>query len=152
MAGGVQAKYLDIEGPERVVREVLMVFVLISYAIFCFCQVMLVVASMASPPLCCADVFATGRAKAGVSLARATVETATGTVLALKVCSFLSEVISGLALIGSHIVIWYYCEERFVNFAEDGIIAVYDEENRVELHHHAHTLYHRNCPTSIHPL
>jgi len=145
MAGGVQAKYLDIEGPERTVREVLMTIVLISYLIFCFCQVALVVGASTEPPMCCADKFATGRAKAGVNLARATLETASGTYLMLKIVSFVSEVLSGLALIGSHIVIWYYCEERFVNFAEDGIRAVYDEENHVELHHHAHTLYAKNA-------
>lgn len=141
MQGGVQVKHLDIEGPEKVLREALMVVVLVAYVVFCFCQLGLAVGEAMEPPLCCADKFAPNRVHAGVSLRAATLDTAHGTYLRLKIASFLSEVVSGLALIGSHIVIWFYCEERFVNFAEDGIRAVFDEENRVELHHEARNVY-----------
>jgi len=143
MRGAVQAKYLDIEGDERIFRRWLMVVVLVFYTIFCMAQVALVVGASMKPPLCCADVYLRTHNE-NFSLAKAIKDTASGSFLTLKVISFVSEVVSGLALICSHIVIWYYCEERLVNFAEDGICMVYDEENLIELHRDGNSVYMRN--------
>lgn len=39
-------------------------------------------------------------------------ETASGTYLNLKLCAFWFEVLSGLGMLGSHLTIWYFCQER----------------------------------------
>jgi len=47
------------------------------------------------------------------------VDTASGAVLALKVCEYLSEVVAGLAMILSHLVIWFYCPERNLDLRDE---------------------------------
>jgi len=46
------------------------------------------------------------------------VNSATWHVKWLKVLSYGSEVICGLLLIGSHLILWYHCEERFYDLPE----------------------------------
>jgi len=40
-------------------------------------------------------------------------------VKTVKVASYLSEVICGLCMLGSHLAVWYYCEERNYDLAEE---------------------------------
>jgi len=47
------------------------------------------------------------------------VDTASGSILFLKVLSYCSEVFCGLFLIASFLVIWYYCNERFADLNEE---------------------------------
>mmetsp|Transcript_60238 Transcript_60238/g.127604 ORF Transcript_60238/g.127604 Transcript_60238/m.127604 type:complete len:388 (-) Transcript_60238:246-1409(-) len=47
------------------------------------------------------------------------VDTATLKVKLLKVGSYSCEVLSGLSLIASHLVIWYHCEERLYDLPEE---------------------------------
>jgi len=46
-------------------------------------------------------------------------DTATGFVLALKIASYVSEVLGGLLLIASHLIIWGFCNERFVDLTDE---------------------------------
>lgn len=46
-------------------------------------------------------------------------DTASGVVLFLKIASYLSEVACGMFLIGSFMVIWYFCEERHVDLVDE---------------------------------
>mmetsp|Transcript_79286 Transcript_79286/g.208244 ORF Transcript_79286/g.208244 Transcript_79286/m.208244 type:complete len:356 (+) Transcript_79286:85-1152(+) len=47
------------------------------------------------------------------------VNTAKLPVKLIKIISYCSEVVCGLFLIASHMVIWYYCEERFYDLPEE---------------------------------
>mmetsp|Transcript_99143 Transcript_99143/g.136342 ORF Transcript_99143/g.136342 Transcript_99143/m.136342 type:complete len:124 (-) Transcript_99143:23-394(-) len=114
------------------------------FVAFCVLQVV-IMSAPTNDILCCHDryepigttdpfmpVNATLRRRVGKK-GLVLMNTATGTYLIVKMASFMSEVIAGLALIGSHLVIWYYCEERHVEFGMDQLSAVYDEEGHKEL-------------------
>mmetsp|Transcript_58452 Transcript_58452/g.187726 ORF Transcript_58452/g.187726 Transcript_58452/m.187726 type:complete len:343 (-) Transcript_58452:99-1127(-) len=47
------------------------------------------------------------------------VDTASGWMLVLKVACYVSEVMCGLLLIASHLVIWGFCSERHVNLRDE---------------------------------
>jgi len=143
LEGKKQAKFLDIEGPERKLRKACMLTVVLFYMIFVVCQVAL---EVYQDTLCCSDEFEEGRKSLETySLWYATINTASGYYLAIKIISFTSEVVSGMALIFSHIIIWYYCEERHCHYAENAIMEVYDEENSVDVHNQATTIYVANA-------
>jgi hypothetical protein len=40
-------------------------------------------------------------------------------VKAVKVLSYLSEVFCGICMLSSHLLVWYYCEERSYDLAEE---------------------------------
>lgn len=138
--GRVQMKYLDLEPEERKQRAVLMIITLVAYLVFCVIQVIMVVAKDDSQ-ICCHDVFPSAfqnmsqmAANSQGSRGGIQVEnTASGVILILKISSFMSEVIAGLSLIGSHIVIWYWCEERHVSYGKYQLLMVYDEEAQKEM-------------------
>jgi len=46
-------------------------------------------------------------------------DTAGGQVQAVKVCSYVSEVITGLFIISNLLVVWYHCEERHYDLPEE---------------------------------
>mmetsp|Transcript_51799 Transcript_51799/g.138661 ORF Transcript_51799/g.138661 Transcript_51799/m.138661 type:complete len:336 (-) Transcript_51799:142-1149(-) len=46
-------------------------------------------------------------------------DTATGFVLFLKIASYTSEVLGGLLLIASHLIIWGFCNERYVDLYDE---------------------------------
>jgi len=46
-------------------------------------------------------------------------DTASGFILMLKILSYTSEVLCGLCLIASFLVIWFYCHERHADLAEE---------------------------------
>jgi len=58
------------------------------------------------------------------------VDTASGMYLQLKIASFVCEDIAGLALVLSHIAIWYFCEERHHNYGDYDLEAVVPDDDR----------------------
>lgn len=130
--GKFEQEYLSIEPDERVCRIIVMVVVLIFYIAFCVFQGVMIVAPT-DDKLCCHDKYLAKvvnltLANSSVAFnAKAMVDTASGNYLWVKMASFTTEVIAGLALIFSHIVIWYYCEERHVEFGAMKLAEVYDE-------------------------
>jgi len=134
----IESYYLDMEDTEYCVRKALMIIVLFFYVAFCVLQCVLVWAQSASSDVCCRDVYMhagevfTGEGKT-VSLQHAQlIDTASGAYLILKVFSYCTEVIAGLAILASHLSLWYFCEERHVHFAARSLKQVYNEEAGIE--------------------
>lgn len=130
----VGRKYLDIEGPEKILRQVFVMIMFIAYLLFCLFEVLLVVQDP-----CCADVWygqgtwfnrtdpATGITTHHVLMTATVEDTASGLYLKYKMGAFFGECVAGVFLILSHLTIWYYCEERHVKYAEAMIEMVYDQ-------------------------
>jgi hypothetical protein len=157
--GGKGWEYLDIEPQEFEHRKYLMFFVLIFYVAFCVLQVILIFSDPSW--ICCDDEYVAAGGEIGIFHSKTAIEegpvdvlptmehlgnatfyymkldylsnTASGPFLFVKIASYLTEVIAGLCVIFSHLVIWYHCEERHVEFAANSLVEVYDEELRREV-------------------
>lgn len=135
--GMVSRRFLDIEGAERKWRVAMMYIILLFFGLFCVLQVVMGGAKT-DEVMCCHDKYgphdgSDTSVEANMRKRMVLIDTASGRFLQVKMASFTSEVIAGLALISSHLVIWYYCEERYVEFGRENIRAVYDEENHEEI-------------------
>lgn len=104
---------------EAAQRKWLAELIVIYFTAFCVCQVVL--HATTDHEVCCHDVFARkwsnftaeGHAPRTMTLGEFTlVDTASSMLLYLKFCSYIFELIALMALIGSHLVVWYYCKER----------------------------------------
>eukprot|EP00928_Gymnodinium_smaydae_P070362 TRINITY_DN54207_c0_g1_i1.p2 TRINITY_DN54207_c0_g1~~TRINITY_DN54207_c0_g1_i1.p2 ORF type:complete len:399 (+),score=68.21 TRINITY_DN54207_c0_g1_i1:38-1198(+) len=130
--------YLDIETEERVVRIVLMWVVTVFYVAFCAFQGYMIADDVLQLDTCCKDEYfkptfnMTTASGAVYTYSEKTivVNTASGAWLFVKFASFMTEVVAGLAIIFSHLVLWYYCEERKVDFATSQLREVYNEEEQ----------------------
>lgn len=141
--GVKQHHFLDIEGPERLLRELSGFIIFFSFSAFVVCQAVLVWGE-SDEQICCHDSYFdyTWIAIAEESLPRYNVtkgegfsmhtkklvDTASRWVLFWKVGSFTSECVAGVALVTSHVLIWAYCEERHVDYAPVPLQEVYDED------------------------
>mmetsp|Transcript_7614 Transcript_7614/g.19423 ORF Transcript_7614/g.19423 Transcript_7614/m.19423 type:complete len:390 (-) Transcript_7614:141-1310(-) len=85
------------------------------YSIFCILQVVLSVPTWFGIPDDHLDQWGSYANHTGQFLTN----TAQWDVKALKIISYGSEVICGVFLIVSHLVIWYYCEERHYDLPEE---------------------------------
>lgn len=139
-----QQKWLDIEKKtERPMRVFLIASVLVNFFIFCGLQGVFFVAST-DEIMCCHDTYVnpalmrnttTGSEQPGKSdfSQMELYNTASGYFLLVKVGSYATEVLAGLSLLASHLAVWYYCEERQVEYGLAKLKEVYDEENEVTI-------------------
>lgn len=127
--GGV---YLSIEGTEKIVRVCLAFVILVCFVTF---DVITVILVFFEGKICCSDrwmnagqshdvqgfgkVIATGAHR---------VDTASSWMLFLKMLSYFSEVVAGLAILMSQLAIWFFCEERHVDYAELSLEQVWEEQ------------------------
>lgn len=137
----VQDAFLDIEDNERSIRKACGWLIFIGFFSFLVAQVVLGIASD-DQHLCCHDDYTThqwevhenqsddtGEEGETLLIRKDTLlDTATGDVLVWKMISFSTECLAGLAMVTSHLMIWYYCEERHVEYAPHPLLAVWDEE------------------------
>lgn len=136
-----QQRWLDIEKNERHTRVFLITCVLVNFFIFCGLQGVFFAAST-DEIMCCHDKYVNpalmknshkGSVEPeGVDFSHMELlDTASGYFLLVKIGSYATEVLAGLALLTSHIAVWYYCEERKVEYGLSKLEVVYDEENKV---------------------
>lgn len=69
------------------------------------------------PPGCCNDTWEVPK-HGGADAKPELVDTASGLILLIKIISYVCEVICGLAMIASHLCIWWYCTERSYDLDE----------------------------------
>lgn len=124
-------------------RVFLIASVLVNFFIFCGLQGVFFVAST-DEIMCCHDTYVnpalmrnttTGSEQPGKSdfSQMELYNTASGYFLLVKVGSYATEVLAGLSLLASHLAVWYYCEERQVEYGLAKLKEVYDEENEVTI-------------------
>lgn len=130
----VEDRFLDVEGTEKYLRIVHVLVMFGAYIAFLVFEVLLVVVNP-----CCADEWASQgtwynrtNPETNVTewniLTKATVtNTASSTYFWLKVAAYFSECIAGVFLILSHLTIYWYCEERHVNYGDSKIEKVFHE-------------------------
>merc|ERR1740121_1102154 len=97
------------------IRKFMLTMVAIFYTIFIILQVVLVLKPSMLVPVSDDDKWETSP----YHKAKVLVDTAHTGVQLLKIFSYASEVICGLFLIASHMVIWYFCEERHYDLPEE---------------------------------
>lgn len=125
--------FLSIEGVERRLRQIFVFWMYFFYCLFCVFEVLLV---LQDP--CCGDEWLSEgswfnrTSPEGIivpqTLDRAIVSnTASGTFLAYKALAYIGECAAGVFLILSHLTIWYFCEERHVQYCESVLDMVYDD-------------------------
>jgi len=98
------------------IRKLCLTMIAIFYTIFCALQVILTVPNPLAPAEDC-DKWE--YVQQGHKQVKVLVDTAKMNVFILKIVSYASEVICGIFLIASHLVIWYYCEERHYDLPEE---------------------------------
>jgi hypothetical protein len=132
--------YLSIEGPERTLRQICAFGMAFFYLLFCVFEVLMVVQNP-----CCADDWVPGgtwfqretpyNTTEWFILPKATVNnTASGVFHYYKVGAYMGECVAGIFLILSHYVIWYYCEERHVNYGNSVLEMVFDEHSQQDVY------------------
>eukprot|EP00413_Alexandrium_margalefii_P049779 CAMPEP_0204606834 /NCGR_PEP_ID=MMETSP0661-20131031/59333_1 /ASSEMBLY_ACC=CAM_ASM_000606 /TAXON_ID=109239 /ORGANISM="Alexandrium margalefi, Strain AMGDE01CS-322" /LENGTH=317 /DNA_ID=CAMNT_0051618193 /DNA_START=71 /DNA_END=1024 /DNA_ORIENTATION=+ len=124
--------FIDIEPKELRFRTFLAWTILVGFIFFCFTQVLLNVAKKSN--VCCPDVW---KMKGSVvhnehghkMLLTETqlVNTASDMFLKIKVASFIFEDVAGVALVLSHLAIWYFSEERHVEYGNQRLKEVYKD-------------------------
>jgi hypothetical protein len=137
--------YLDIEDSERHHRQICAALIAAGFGAFLIAQVVLSTYpdSSSDSILCCHDKYekyawflaklsnGTEQIKMSESIPidrNYRTDSATGWFLAWKMISFLTECLAGLAMVTSHLLIWYNCEERHVDYAPYPLLDLYDEE------------------------
>lgn len=111
-----------IKPRERFVRVLLSWTILAFFTLFCGLQVTLAFSKQGPDKslICCMDKWAfkgdevttwDGR-NMTIMASPQIVDTATGSFLKLKIASFVCEDAAGLAVVLSHLAVWYFCEER----------------------------------------
>lgn len=129
----IGVSFLSIDGVERRLRQIFVFLMYFFYCVFCVFEVLLVVQAP-----CCGDEWLSEgdwfnrTTPSGMlipqTLDQATVSnTASGTFLTYKAMAYIGECAAGIFLILSHLTIWYYCEERHVNYCESVLDMVYDD-------------------------
>jgi hypothetical protein len=110
------------------------------YGVFCVFEVaMMVLPSGPGEMLCCADEWVAKGVAVNVTTPKGylvetiywkatVVNTASGAYFWCKVGAYMGECVAGMFLIISHFTIWYYCEERRVDYCEATLDMVYDQE------------------------
>lgn len=109
----------------------------VAYILFCVCEVL-----MAIQHPCCSDEWlpagtwynrTVGNATSDDTvswhiLPKATVSnTATGMYFYYKVAAYTGECVAGVFLILSHLTVWWYCEERHVQYGDSVLEMVYNQ-------------------------
>lgn len=95
-------------------------FIIVTYAIFCILQVVLSTGNGEGWDEWEVPDYEQCKRSAVVNCRQPQlVRAAALPVKALKVLSYASEVVCGLALIFSHLIIWYFCEERHYDLPEE---------------------------------
>lgn len=121
--------------PEKTAR--LIIVALCLFSIFCFLLFSFLQSHAGKFGICCEDVWAVPDISVGTQnvsaheigleiagdLANSTntkllKQTASGTYLIFKLGEYWFEVLSGLFMLASHLVIWYYCPERYLNISD----------------------------------
>uniref|UniRef100_A0A7S4QRH3 Uncharacterized protein n=2 Tax=Alexandrium monilatum TaxID=311494 RepID=A0A7S4QRH3_9DINO len=122
-------RYLAIETREHRARTVLAWLILTGFVSFCVMQVLLNVVKKLK--VCCPDEWVMkGERINGERMSQPEiVNTASGTFLMIKVLSFVFEDVAGCALVLSHLAIWYYCEERHVDYGEQMLQEVHHQQD-----------------------
>jgi len=127
------AKWPAIEKTEMRCRTTIAILITLGFVLFCIMQVALVVAKKFD--VCCPDewilpgeVMNLTDHGGGLVTVRDTPQlqnTASGTYLWLKILSYFCEDIAGLSLVISHLAIWYFCEERHVDYGTSELHCVH---------------------------
>jgi len=127
--------YTSIEGKERAIRLILITFMLIFFTLFCLFQGVMMLPIPEDGAFCCYDTYIdkgedyTKPDGEVVQFEKPQIlNTAYGWPLFFKMASYLSECVAGVALLLSHITIWYYCEERKADYCQPFLEMVVDEE------------------------
>lgn len=138
----ITSNFLSIEGTERATRQTLIGCMGFCFALFLVFQVLLML-----PPtiVCCADEWkmagdwyeltdrATGHKTDYVVQIAHVNNTASGKKLAIKMGSYFTEVCAGIMLLLSHAAVYYFCEERHVDYGCSELEMVYDDSERYYL-------------------
>eukprot|EP00927_Polykrikos_kofoidii_P078900 TRINITY_DN7569_c0_g1_i2.p1 TRINITY_DN7569_c0_g1~~TRINITY_DN7569_c0_g1_i2.p1 ORF type:complete len:390 (-),score=65.85 TRINITY_DN7569_c0_g1_i2:61-1179(-) len=127
--------FLSIEGRERSVRRCLAITCAVGFVLFVFSQFAIAAAGSAgNDVICCSDkwvmpgtIYVTPDGKEREIGSPTVVDTASGLYLGLKLISFFTEVIAGLAIVFSHLAVWHYCEERHADVGLAPLEKVYDD-------------------------
>lgn len=112
-----------VSGKELLVRRLCLLSILFWYSAFCLLQVVLLLPLTDFPSLGQLDQWGpvtyvnniTNTVQTQIVLH----DTATGFLGWLKILSYLTEVFCGIALIGSFLAIWWFCEERKVDLKDE---------------------------------
>uniref|UniRef100_A0A7S2HUB7 Uncharacterized protein n=1 Tax=Alexandrium andersonii TaxID=327968 RepID=A0A7S2HUB7_9DINO len=125
---------LAIEKTERRVRVFLAWTILLGFFLFCAMQVLLNVAKKLD--ICCGDKWALKgqsvkdtRGHRHFLTSPEIIDTAKGWFLIIKIASFVFEDVAGLALVFSHIAVWYFSEERHVKYGEVRLREIYKQDD-----------------------
>mmetsp|Transcript_135777 Transcript_135777/g.290356 ORF Transcript_135777/g.290356 Transcript_135777/m.290356 type:complete len:234 (-) Transcript_135777:149-850(-) len=129
--------FLAIEGKERHVRTLLAYMIVVFFCLFATFQC-LIVFGPRYISLCCADVWGSAGMEAMQKTQQGLVpmileqpqllDTATGYLFLCKVASFICEDVFVMSMVFSHIAIWYYCEERHVEYGDTQLKEVYKQD------------------------
>jgi len=131
-------KFLSIEGVERHLRNGTIQCMGFCFGIFVLCQGLLSLPASAAP--CCADTWILAGEWINRTSPNGVVfpvqmqiahvnNTASGGMLGIKMASYFSEVLAGLFLIASHFIVYYFCEERHVEYGMSVLEMVYDDQD-----------------------
>lgn len=133
----VEYQYLSIEGLERRIRQGTVSCMGCCFLLFLVFEGLLMLPASVAP--CCIDEWTTAgqwvtrTTPTGVQVWDAVQEpktnnTATGPYLAIKMGAYFAECLAGIFLIMSHCTIFYFCEERQVEYGMSTLEMVYDDE------------------------
>lgn len=122
-----------IEPRERKVRQTLAILILGGFVLFCATQCFLNVAKKLD--ICCGDEwllkgehYTDHNDEPHLVSNPEIVNTASGTFLLIKIISFICEDVAGLALVFSHVAIWYFCEERQFDYGKETLKEVHHQK------------------------
>lgn len=126
--------YTSIEGPERALRQILIVIMILFFTLFCLMQGIMML-PISEEALCCYDKYLNKGDNFTMTDGRVVqfeepqlLNTSEGWPLVFKMTSYLSECVAGVALLLSHLCVWYYCEERLADYCQPFLELVVDEE------------------------
>jgi len=125
-------RWPEIEPPEMRTRRCIAYVITVAFALFGTMQVVILAAQHYE--VCCPDEWKAPGEKIGDDIVRDApqiVNTASGTYLWLKVASYLFEDVAGMALVLSHLAIWWFSEERHVDYGKSKLACVhYQDPNK----------------------
>merc|ERR1712137_782387 len=97
---------------ELLVRKIIVIFILVPFVMFSACQATLLATGMFDLGIQTADEWWDVGEDNNTSDEPQIADTAEGPYLWIKIASFIFEDIAGISLVLSHLLIWYYCDER----------------------------------------
>jgi len=139
----VDYRYLSIEGAEHTLRATTISCMGFCFFLFLVFQGLLSLPASMAP--CCEDTWIlagdwfnttspSGMIVPHMLQVAHVNNTASGGYLAFKMGSYFAECFAGLCLLLSHFVVWYYCEERNVDYGYSALEMVFDDSDPAEMY------------------